>query len=80
MNSRSELEEIATLAAKKTVEDLLIKLGVEHDDPIEMQKDFQHLRSWRVSSETIKAKAVLTAIGIVIAGICGAVWVAIKGH
>ncbi|MCW5674963.1 MAG: hypothetical protein KIT15_10325 [Xanthobacteraceae bacterium] len=80
MTSRTELEEIASLAAKKTVEDLLLKLGIDHDEPIEMQKDFQHLRSWRQSSEQIRAKTVLTAIGILIAGLCGAVWLAIKGH
>lgn len=79
MTSRTELEEIASLAAKKTVEDLLLKLGIDHDESIEMQKDFQHLRSWRQSSEQIRAKAVLTAIGILIAGLCGAVWLAIKG-
>lgn len=80
MNDRRELEEIARMAADKAVAEMLVKLGIDTTDPFEMQRDFQHLRSWRVSSETIKTKAVIAAIGILIAGVCGAIWLAIKGH
>lgn len=80
MTTKPELEEIAALAAEKAVMQVFIKLGVDIAEPIEMQKDFNHLRSWRKSSETIHAKIILTAIGVFVVGLCGAVWIAIRGH
>lgn len=80
MTSRTELEEIATLAAEKAVTQVFLKLGVDVSEPIEMQKDFNHLRSWRKSSEAIHAKIVLTAIGVFVVGLIGAAWLALRGH
>lgn len=80
MTSRAELEEIAALAAQKAVNELFVTLGVNTDEPIEMQKDFSHLRSWRKSSEAIHAKIIMTAIGVFVVGLCGAIWLAIRGH
>ncbi len=62
----------------ETVRETLIELGIAHDAPLEMQKDFQVLREWRLASEAIRRKGVLTVFGIVIAGITAAFWVGIK--
>ncbi len=62
----------------ETVRETLIELGIAHDAPLEMQKDFQLLREWRLASEAIRRKGVLTVFGIVIAGITAAFWVGIK--
>lgn len=63
---------------RDTVEETLLSLGVEHKNPLEMQKDFQHLREWRESVESVKSKSVVTAVGIVIAGILGMLWVGFR--
>lgn len=54
-----------------TVEKTLTNLGCKTDDPIEMQKDFAHLREWRNSTDAIKKKGTLSAVGFVIAAILG---------
>jgi hypothetical protein len=40
----------------------------------EIQKDFIHLRQWRLRMEKVRTKGLLTAVGIVTAGIVAAVW------
>jgi len=61
-----------------TVNATLMQLGIEHDDPLEMQRDFQHLRDWRKSTERIKNRTVVTAVGVVVAAIMAALWVGFK--
>ncbi len=61
-----------------TVRETLIELGIAHDDPIEMQKDFQHLREWRLATAMIRRKGILTLLGLVIAGAAAALWVGFK--
>lgn len=70
--------EIRKIVAE-TVEQTLTRIGIEADDPFETQKDFQHLRSWRTSTETVKRQGLLTAVGIITAGVIGIIWMAIKG-
>lgn len=47
------------------------RLGLNTIDPIEMQKDFQHLHNWRKSCEQVKDQSLKTAIGVVITGAIG---------
>ena len=54
-----------------TVKETLTNLGCQTDDPIQMQKDFAHLRDWRQSTEAVKKKGILTAVGFIIAAILG---------
>jgi hypothetical protein len=70
--------EIRKIVAE-TVEETLTRLGIPAADPIEVQKDMQHLRGWRTASETVKRQSIITAVGILTAGILGAIWLAIKG-
>lgn len=63
----------------QTVADTLIKLGIDTEDPAELQRDMIHLREWRQSIGTVKRQGLITAIGIVTAGVLGAIWLAIKG-
>ncbi|URA07018.1 hypothetical protein P9A47_gp50 [Xanthomonas phage Elanor] len=53
-------------------------LGVKVDDPIEVQKDFQHLREWRSTTDSIKRKGLLAVISIVVSGLAGAAWMGIR--
>ena len=73
------MEEVAELTAEKTVMQVFIKLGVDITDPIEMQRDFSHLRKHRQSTEAITMKMWLTAAGVVVTGILAAVWLAVRG-
>ena len=65
---------------KATVEETLITLGVDITEPIEVQADFRHLRAWRQSSDTIKRQGLMTAVGVLVIGLLGLIWAAIKGH
>lgn len=62
-----------------TVNETLIKLGVDIKNPVELQKDFAHLRAWRESSEELKQKGLLALVGIIVTGFAGLVWTAFKG-
>lgn len=62
-----------------TVAETLLKLGVDAEDPIEFQRDMQFVRSWRDSASTVKKQSLITAVGILTAGILGLIWMAIKG-
>ena len=63
---------------KETVAETLKGLGVDTSDPLAMQRDFAHVRSWRESTEAIKHKGMLTVLGILITGAGGLIWLAIK--
>ena len=70
--------EIRRIVAE-TVDQTLTRLGVDTEDPIEFQRDLQHLRAWRESVGTVKRQSLMTAIGIITAGVLGLIWLAIKG-
>lgn len=65
---------------KETVLDTLTQLGIEHQEPFEMQKDFQHLRELRVSTEEIKKKGLLTLVGIFAASSVGVIVLGLKDY
>jgi hypothetical protein len=44
-----------------------------------MQKDMAHLRAWRESVATVKQQSLVTAVGILVAGALGLLWLAFKG-
>ena len=79
--SRDELRlmmrEVVEETVKKTIQETLVRMGIEADDPIEAQKDFQHLRSWRKSTESLSAKALAAAVGIIVTGSLAALWAGI---
>jgi hypothetical protein len=78
---RHLVEHAAKEAAHEAVKETLLKLGIRADDALEVQADMQHLRSWRQASNTVKRQGLITAVGIITAGIIGMIWVAIsKGN
>ena len=66
--------------ARKVVAELLITLGIDAKNPMEMQADMQHLRAWRNSVATIKRQGLLSATGVIILGVLGLVWTAIGNN
>lgn len=71
--------EIRAIVAE-TVRETLTSLGIPADDPLEVQRDMQHLRDWRNSVATVKKQGLVTAVGILTAGFLGAIWLAVKGN
>lgn len=63
---------------RETVHETLIELGVDYEEPMEMQKDFQHLREWRITMEQAKSKSVMATVGFLIAGLVALIWLGIK--
>lgn len=61
----------------ETVDQTLVRLGVDTSDPLELQRDLQHLRDWRLSVAAVKRQGLITAVGILTAGIVGMLWLAI---
>lgn len=65
---------------KEAVRETLIELGIDHSDPLEMQKDFQHLREWRTTTEGMKSKGLIAVFGFLVTGILAAAWLGIKSY
>lgn len=63
------VERTAAEAARQAVKEILVALGLNVNDPFEVQADMQHLRSWRRSMNTVKKQGLVTAVGIVVAGL-----------
>lgn len=72
--TRGELKGIM----EEAVDNALTKMGIDVTDPIEMQRDFQHLRDWRIAVNSARSKGFLTVIGILTAGVVAAFWVGFK--
>lgn len=72
-----EMREIERIVAE-SVRQTLIQLGISTLDPLEMQKDMQHLREWRKSMENVKSKAVITTLTVLLSGILAALWLGFK--
>jgi hypothetical protein len=65
-----DIKRVVSEAVKET----MLLLGVQIDDPTEVQKDFAHLRKWRVSVESATSTGMLTVLGVLITGALGALW------
>jgi hypothetical protein len=72
-----EIREIARTAAREAVREMMIAMGVDTSNPasmIEMQKDFQSLRNWRESMQTVKRQGIISAVGVVVVGLLGMIY------
>jgi len=72
--TRAELKSLL----EEAVQDAFTKMGMDVTDPIEMQRDFQHLREWRVAAAAVRKKGLLTLVGIIVAGSAAAFWLGFK--
>lgn len=75
-----DLPPVITSCTQTTVDNLLVRFGMQVNEPLELQRDFQHLRDFRVSYNSIKSKATLTMVGILISGLCAIVWLGFKEY
>lgn len=77
--NQDDISHIAEVAAEKGIQKAFLAIGIDTSDPeaiIKMQADFAHLRTWRESTEAVKRKAYLTAVGVLVAGGLGYLLVA----
>ena len=65
-------------SARIAAHEVLTRIGVDAEDPIEMQKDFQHIRTWRLATEKARDRTMLAVLGIIVTGTLAALWVGIK--
>jgi len=68
------IEQIAEKVAERVINRLFLVLGINATDPkelIEFQKDFQHLRGWRVSMDLARRRGFATIVGFMITGALG---------
>ena len=72
--SHEELESLI----RKTVDETLTSIGLDHKNPIELQRDFQALREWRQAMQDVRKKTIITLIGILVTGFAAAVWIGLK--
>lgn len=69
--TESQLRDIVT----EGVDEALTRLGVDAKNPMEMQKDFQHLRDWRQATQAIEKRGLLGIVGILISGLAALIWI-----
>lgn len=72
--SRDELHD----AIKQAVAEGLTGVGIDAEHPLETQRDMQYVRAWRETSESVRGKAIVVAVGIVLAGSLGIFWLGVK--
>ena len=65
---------------RETVHETLIGMGIDTSNPIELQQDFQHLRDWRLSTQAVKRKGLMTVVGMAVAGLAALVWLALTSR
>lgn len=83
MPSNAEIHEIAQEAARAAVTEMLLALGIDANDPkavLAAQRDFAHLRSWRQATDTMKTMTIRTAVGVLVSGALGMLYLAFKSH
>lgn len=80
MNSRkvTMTEDEIRAIVHDTVQETLTLIGIRHEDPTEMQRDFAHLRDWRQAVDGAKSKTAMALAGVLISGLLGALWLGIK--
>jgi len=64
---------------KETVNETLLTLGMNTNDPIEVQKDFQYIREFRVGATAVKRRGVMTLVSLLVTAIAGLIWVSVTG-
>ena len=62
--THEELQKLIAEAVRQT----LVQMGADPSNPIEMQRDFQHLRQWRRAGEDLRSKGMLTLLSIFVTG------------
>lgn len=71
-------EKEVRLIVEETVKTTLANLGITIDDPREVQKDLIHLREWRLTLQKVRNQSMVSALGIIVTGVLGALFLGIR--
>ena len=72
--SKDELKALA----KDVVAETLTGLGFDTAHPLNVQRDLQYLRDWRHTTESIRGKAIVVAVGMAVVGLGSILWLGFK--
>jgi len=73
-----QIDDIADRAATKAVEAYMIKMGIETDEPRDMQQDMIFIRKFRNTCEQAGSKIVMVVIGVLTMGVIGGIVLAVR--
>ncbi len=62
----------------KAVEAALVKMGIDCEDPLEMQSDMVFLRKFKKSCDAIGSRIVMVVVGLLTIGVVGGCILAIR--
>ncbi|MCK5131689.1 MAG: hypothetical protein KAR40_06000 [Candidatus Sabulitectum sp.] len=77
VTTEDELKRVVKSTVKETLNETLIQLGVDVNNPLEVQRDLQCARDVRQTLNSIKGKFVLTTVVILLGSLATAVWAGI---
>lgn len=75
---REELEIMLDRTIKKSVQETFCQLGMDVTKPTELQRDFMFLRDMRTTAESVRCKAIITGVGVIVVGTLAAFWLGFK--
>ncbi|MCK5017622.1 MAG: hypothetical protein KAS32_11200 [Candidatus Peribacteraceae bacterium] len=64
--------------AEKAVETYMVKMGIDSEDPRDMQSDMIFVRKLRQLCENVGTKMMMVIISVLTVGLLGGVWLAIR--
>jgi len=62
----------------EAVDDAFLRMGLDTENPLDMQRDMQHLRDWRIAVQSVTSKGMLSVVLLIISGLVAAAWIGIK--
>lgn len=71
-------DELRSLMAE-SIQEAFRSMGIESSSPSEMQRDFVHLRRWRLAVDSAQSQTFRVVVTTLAVGILGALWLGIQG-
>jgi len=76
--TKALINDAAEKAAEVTLTRTLTSLGVDMQNPLQVQRDMQFLRAMRETWASAKSKGILVALGLMVTGFFSFLWEAVK--
>lgn len=63
---------------REAVQETLLSLGVDAQNPLGVQQDMHFVRELRGASAMVQKRGLVILMGILITALCGAIWIGIS--